>query len=116
MPIWVGEEVIAAVAGGLGDLGPGRKQRLHAGDPLIAATVLAQSPPSFAAPVQLSATALASVPRIAAGVCGDDAVAVLVTTAGQARLVHLRGTTWGNEEGVGTTGATNKVAAVASRP
>ena len=77
---------------------------------------LAQSPPSFAAPVQLSATALASVPRIAAGVCGDDAVAVLVTTAGQARLVHLRGTTWGGEEAVGTVGASNRVAAVATRP
>lgn len=77
---------------------------------------LSQSPPTFAAPTQLSASALASVPRVTSGVCGDDAAAVFVTTAGQVRLVHLRGTTWGNEEAVGTTGATNKVAAVASRP
>jgi len=77
---------------------------------------LAQSPPTFAAPQQLSATALASVPRVAAGVCGDDAVAVFVTAAGQARLVHLRGAAWGGEEGVGTVGASNRVAAVATRP
>lgn len=77
---------------------------------------LAATPPTFAAPVQLSTTALSSVPRVSAGVCGDDAVAVFVTTAGQTRLVHLKGTTWGGEEGVGTVGASNRVAAVATRP
>ncbi len=76
---------------------------------------LTQSPPRFSAPVALSATALASVPRVAAGVCGDDATAVFVTAAGQVRMVRLRGTAWGGEEAVGSVGVA-KVAAVATRP
>jgi hypothetical protein len=76
---------------------------------------LTQSPPRFSAPVALSATALASVPRVAAGICGDDATAVFVTAAGQVRMVRLRGTAWGGEEAVGSVGVA-KVAAIATRP
>jgi hypothetical protein len=76
---------------------------------------LSASPPTWSAPVALSSGGILGVPRVATGVCGDDAEAVFVTSAGAVRLVHLKGTTWGSEEAVGTI-AGAKVAAVATRP
>lgn len=76
---------------------------------------LSVTPPTFSTPVALSTGALASVPRVATGICGDDAAAVFVTAAGAVRLVRLRGTTWGGEEAVGTVGVA-KYAAIATRP
>ncbi len=76
---------------------------------------LSVSPPTWSTPVALSSSGILGVPRVASGVCGNDAEAVFVTTGGAVRLVHLKGTTWGNEEAVGTVSGA-KVAAIATRP
>lgn len=76
---------------------------------------LSGAAPAWSAPVALSGSTLASVPRVAAGICGDDAVATFVLTGGGVKVVRLRGTTWSTEEAVGSISAA-RFAAVATRP
>lgn len=76
---------------------------------------LSGAAPAWSAPVALSSGTLASVPRVAAGVCGDDAIATFVLTGGGVKILRLRGTTWGAEEAVGSTPAA-RFAAIATRP
>ncbi len=66
---------------------------------------LTATPITWSAPVAILATTVAAPPQVAVGACGDDAVAVVVS-AGEAKVVRLKGTTWGSAEPVpGTTGA-----------
>ncbi len=76
---------------------------------------LSVTPPRWSAPVALSSADLLSAPRVAAGVCGDDAVATFVVTGGAVKIVRLQGTAWVGEETVGTMG-TARFASVATRP
>ena len=76
---------------------------------------LSGATPAWSAPVALSSGTLASVPRVAAGVCGDDAIATFVLTGGAVKILRLRGTTWGSEEAVGSAPAA-RFAAIATRP
>lgn len=75
---------------------------------------LSGAAPAWSAPVALSSSTLASVPRVAPGVCGDDAIATFVLAGGGVKILRLRGATWGSEEAVGSAPA--RFAAIATRP
>ncbi len=76
---------------------------------------LGVSPPRWAAPLQLSASLLASPPRVAAGVCGDDAIAALVLQNGEVKVTRLVGAAWAAEEAVSGMGVA-RYASIATRP
>lgn len=76
---------------------------------------LSGAAPSWSAPVALSSSTLASVPRVATGVCGEDAIATFVLAGGGVKILRLRGTTWGSEEAVGSAPAA-RFASIATRP
>jgi hypothetical protein len=53
-----------------------------------------------------SQPSLGSVPQIARGICGDDAVVAYAESGASAKVTRLRGTTWSSPEALtGSSGA-----------